>query len=160
LDESFFAVAPYLTRGWFPVGSKPVLKYEYKRTEKHCVMGALGQNDFLYMFSEENIESSVFECFLRLLLEKFGKILLVMDSAPYHVSWALWGFYLQNAGRMKIIQLPSYSPELNPAELVWRETKKWVGTKPWTDKHELKTEIKSAFREDFSLVGFYDYLLP
>ena len=123
-------------------------------------MGALSRNEFLYMFAEDNIESSNFECFLRLLMDKFGKVLLVMDSAPYHVSWALWGVYLLSRDRLKIVLLPTYSPELNPTEQVWKETKKWLAIRYWKNKKELRREIISAFGEDFSLISFYDYLLP
>ena len=123
-------------------------------------MGALGQEEFLYMFAGDNIDSAAFECFARLLLEKFGKVLLVMDCAPYHVSRAMWGFYLLNSDRLKVILFPSYSPELNPTEQTWKETKKWLAVRCWKNKKELKEEIVSAFREDFVLVNFYDYLMP
>ena len=159
LDSSIFPVAPYITYGWFPVGSRPVIKYEHKRREKHCVLGALTQEQFLYLFSD-SIHSAVFECFVRMLIERFGKVVIVMDRAPCHKSWSMMGFYLINDERLKVIFLPSYSPELNPVEPVWKGTKKWLGIRCWSTKAGLRRELESAFREDFVLVNFYDYLLP
>lgn len=159
LDESFFPVAPYITEGWFKIGSRPVMQYEHNRRDKHCVLGGLSQGQFVSMFAE-SIDSLVFECFVRQLIEKFGKVLLVMDHAPYHASWSMFGFYHANNEKIKIIFFPSYSPELDPTEQVWKETKKWLGTKCWQGKLGLKKELVSAFKEDFARVNFYDYLLP
>ena len=128
------------------------MQYEHNRRDKHCVSGALTQKQFLYWFSD-NLDSPIFECFVRLMLEKFNKILLVMDHASYHASWAMMGFYF-NSDRIKILFFPSYSPELDPTEQVWRGTKKWLGIRCWKGKSGLKRELKLAFKEIFLWSSF------
>jgi transposase len=54
---------------------------------------------------------------------------------------------------------PSYSPELNPAEQIWRKVKRWLGLTLWTNKDELKEQIITAFESGLARVPIYEYLL-
>ena len=92
LDEAIFPVKPYITYGWFLKGIKPVVKYSYKKKEKHKVLAALSKDDFFYQFTEDNFNSDVFKKFLLELLEKFGKIVIVVDQARYHTSHEMQAF--------------------------------------------------------------------
>ncbi|WP_394295706.1 transposase, partial [Candidatus Methanoperedens nitratireducens] len=69
-------MAPYLTYGWFPVGSHPTVKYEYKRKEKHCVFGSLNAKHFIYEFAE-TLNSDIFKKFLQKLIYQFKKLVIV-----------------------------------------------------------------------------------
>jgi len=159
LDEVTFPVAPYITYGWFKKGSRPVIEYLHKRKEKHRVLGALSKDHFFYQFTEENFNSDVFEQFLLSLLEKFGKVVIVVDQAKYHTSYQMQRFYEQHKEYLRVEYFPSYSPELNPAEQVWRKVKQWLGLTVWTNKDELKEQIISAFESGLTRVPIYEYLL-
>jgi hypothetical protein len=54
-------------------GSKPVVKYLHKRKERFCVLGALSADDFFYQITEENLNSQIFEQFIKSLIEKFNQ---------------------------------------------------------------------------------------
>lgn len=159
LDESIFQIAPYITYGWFPVGSHPSIKYEYKRKEKYCVLGALNKNCFVYEIAEA-LNSTVFKQFISNLRAQFKKLVIVIDHAPYHVSNEMQKFYDEQSEYIHIEYFPSYSPELDPTEQSWRAIKKWLGIRYWRDKNEFKEELIAGLKQDFVIVPIYDYLLP
>jgi transposase len=53
-----------------------------------------------------------------------GKLLIIWDGSPIHRSRALKDFLVSGAAcRIQLEQLPSYAPELNPDEGVWKYLK-------------------------------------
>lgn len=56
--------------------------------------------------------------FLKQLLRQVsGKLTVIWDGAPIHRGQAVREFLAGGAGRrLRLEQLPSYAPELNPAE--------------------------------------------
>ncbi len=150
-------IAPYLTYGWFPVGSQPNVKYEYKRKEKMCVLGALNSEYFIYAFTDW-LNGDVFKVFLQRLVYKFGKLVIVIDQGPYHTSADMQKSYQENKEHLHIVYFPSYSPELDPIEQSWRAAKKWLAIRYWENKRELKRQLITAFEEGITMVPIYEYL--
>lgn len=68
--------------------------------------------------------------------QKQGKIHLIADNARYYRS-TLVSQYLQQNERIKIVFLPSYSPNLNLIERLW----KWVKKKVTYDKYYEKFSV-------------------
>jgi transposase len=54
---------------------------------------------------------------------KNKKILLILDNARYHHAILIQPWLEENKRKIELLFLPSYSPELNPTELIWRETR-------------------------------------
>lgn len=160
MDESVFPLAPYLTRGWFKVGSHPYIRYEHKRNEKQNILAVMNSKHFVYHFSEENFNSQVFKDFVINLIRVFNKLVLVMDNVGYHRSTEMQIFYRENEQFLHTEFLPSYSPELNPIEISWREAKKWLATKCCKNREEIGEELRSVFNNGMVMVPIYDYLLP
>ena len=80
--------------------------------------------------------------FVKSLLRKFGKIILVLDGASYHFEKKhVQKFYKENEHRLIIMQLPAYSPELNPIEQSWKKVKKWLAIKPWSNFDEFEATL-------------------
>jgi len=160
LDEAIFPVKPYLTYGWFLKGIKPVVKYLHRKKEKHKVLAALSKDDFFYQFTENNFNSDVFEQFVLSLIEKFGKVVIVVDQAKYHTSHQMQAFYQLHEEHLHVVYFPSHSPELNPTEQVWRKVKRWLAITLWTNIEELKDQLICALESDLAKVPIYEYLLP
>ncbi|GGR07591.1 putative transposase [Deinococcus ruber] len=51
-----------------------------------------------------------------------GKVTVLLDNASIHKTKALSAFVADET-RLAVVYLPSYSPELNPVELVWAYVK-------------------------------------
>ena len=99
-----------------------------------------------YWKSAPQSNANVFRSFIHQLRAKFGdkKLAIVLDNASIHGCKFIKNFLLKYP-EVKIFNLPTYSPEYNPTEQVW----KWI--KPLV--HAAKTiekgceEIISRFRK-------------
>ncbi len=58
------------------------------------------------------------------LTQTTAPLFLVQDGAPYHRSAPVKAFFAQHADRLHVTQLPSYSPDYNPIEFLWRAIKR------------------------------------
>lgn len=67
-------------------------------------------------------------------------------------------FYEYNKEHLQVVYFPAYSPELDPTEQLWRAAKKWLATRYWENKSQLKEQLVTAFERDIVKVPIYDYL--
>jgi transposase len=74
----------------------------------------------------ERFNSDSFKRFLKQIMKRIPKkkIYLVLDNARYHHAQKIKDFLAENEDRIQLIFLPSYSPNLNIVERVWKLTKK------------------------------------
>ena len=151
---------PYLTRGWFRRGSRPTIKTIHTK-ERFAVFGALSENEFSAQLTEENCNAQTYLQFLKSLLRKYGKILIVVDGAKYHFEKEhVQKFYEENKQRLVIIQLPPYSPQLNPIEQTWKKIKKWMAITPWSSKKEFEMKLAEALNNTNFMTKMYEYYMP
>ena len=63
--------------------------------------------------------------FLQQLLDNYdGNIFLIEDGASYHHSKIVTEFKNKNSNRLSVTALPAYSPDYNPIEKLWKNTKR------------------------------------
>jgi len=59
---------------------------------------------------------------LKEVLSKTRKhIILIQDGASYHTTKAMNQFFAQKAHSITVYDLPSYSPDYNPIEKLWKK---------------------------------------
>lgn len=126
-DEASFWLDVTLHQTWARVGVQPRVDTFGMRKTAH-VFGAISLEErprFQYQFSPV-FNAQTFLLFLKLLVcRSRRKIFLVIDNGPCHnldadgQSWLL-----ANRPRIELFRLPPYSPEFNPTEGVWKQTKK------------------------------------
>jgi len=151
---------PYLTKGWFLKGSKPVVKTTHNNG-RISVFGALSQSEFSAQMTEEKCNNQTYLQFLKSLLRKFEKVLIVIDGAKYHFEKEnVQKFYEERKNVLKVIQLPAYSPELNPIEQTWKKVKKWLAISIWATKEEFEMKIAEALNNKDFRVKMYEYYVP
>jgi hypothetical protein len=51
-------------------------------------------------------------------------VILIQDGEPYHTSAATHAFFAKNSELLTVFNLPSYSPDFNPIEKLWKKIKK------------------------------------
>jgi transposase len=80
---------------------------------------------FHYMFAPV-FNGETFLAFLKQLVGRSRrKLFLVLDNGPCHNLTASGKVWLgRNNHRIELFRLPAYSPNLNPIEGAWKETKK------------------------------------
>jgi transposase len=89
-----------------------------------------------------------YEAFLRQLLEQVTvPIILIEDGASYHRSQAVEQFRQAHAQRLTVHRLPAFSPQFNPIEKLWKNTKKKAThLKYFKAFNELRASVLKAFR--------------
>lgn len=157
LDECTFVIEPYAPYGWFLKGSNPSIKTNYTRKRFH-MFGALGTRSFYMQFSKK-INKDTFLEFLKKLLKKRGKILVLMDNARWHKAKTVQKFAKENRHRIKFVYFLKYTPELNPIELRWKEIKKELGAMLFFNTKDMKSVVKrTAKNKEFFTNKMFDYL--
>lgn len=116
-DEGRFGLLGSPRRCWAPRGVRPVV-------------GARLERKYLYAFAAVSAHDGVMDSLvlpwvnaqmMSLFLAEVGQrhrdefVLMVMDQAGWHVAGGL--IVPEN---MRLVFLPPYSPELNPAEHLWK----------------------------------------
>jgi transposase len=124
-DEASFAQWGSLGYTWAPVGHQPVVKTTGKR-KGYKVFGAIEYftGRFFYHGSTERFTAATYQAYLLTILAQTEQpILLIHDGAKYHTSKDLQRFVAQQP-RLTVFQLPSYSPDYNPIEFLWKNLKR------------------------------------
>lgn len=126
-DEASFAQWGSLSYTWALKGCQPIVTTSGIR-KAYRVFGALncfGGQFYSRGLEERKFNSTSYQEFLEWLLTQVsGSLILIQDNAPYHTSAALRQFYAAHSDRLTVYQLPSYSPDLNPIEGLWKKIKK------------------------------------
>jgi transposase len=124
-DEASFAQWGSLGYTWAPVGHPPVVKTTGKR-KGYKVLGAIDYftGRFFYHASSERFTSATYQAYLLAILAQTDQpIILIHDGAKYHTSKDLQQF-VTHQPRLTVFQLPSYSPDYNPIEYLWKNLKR------------------------------------
>jgi transposase len=125
-DEASFAQWGSLGYTWAPIGQQPVVKTTGRR-KAYKVFGLIEffSGRLFYRGHTGKFNADSYIAFLREVLEQTTEpLFLVQDGAPYHRAALVQAFVEQHQGRLHVTQLPSYSPDYNPIEFLWRATKR------------------------------------
>jgi transposase len=124
-DEASFPQWGTLTYTWARRGQQPQVKTSGKR-KGYKVFGLIEYftGRLFYQGQEGRLNSTTYITFLTRVLEQTPRpILLIQDGARYHTSAATKAFFAQQAARLQVFQLPTYSPDYNPIEKLWKKIK-------------------------------------
>lgn len=124
-DEASFPQWGTLSYTWSRRGQQPKVKTSGIR-KAYKVFGLIDyfSGRFFHKSITGKFNSVTYQSFLCDVMSKTAKhIFLVQDGARYHVSKAMQKFFRQHIKRITLCQLPSYSPDLNPIEYLWRNVK-------------------------------------
>lgn len=124
-DEASFALWGSLSYTWGRRGHQPQVPTTGLR-KGYKVFGAIEffSGRLIYQGTEQRFQSDSYQSFLRYLLSQVaGPIVLIQDGARYHTSKATREFLEQHKERFTVYQLPSYSPDYNPIEYLWKKVK-------------------------------------
>lgn len=125
-DEATFAQWGSLSYTWAPRGQQPAVHTCGKRKGEK-VFGLIDYwSGRLFAHTQtERFTSTTYTAFLtRVLDQTTGPIILLQDGASYHTALATKEFFAAQAARLRVYQLPSYSPDYNPIEHLWKNMKK------------------------------------
>ena len=167
-DEVSFPQWGSLSYTWAKKGKQPVVKTSGKR-KGYKVMGLIDYftGRFFSKAYEGRLNSESYATYLKEVLRGTKKhIILIQDGARYHTSAAMKEFFEKHSRRITVYQLPSYSPDYNPIEKLWKKIKeKDIHLHYFPTFESLKTKVEEALvrfkdlkHEIISLFGFYENL--
>jgi transposase len=107
------------------VGQQPVVKTSGKRKGyKVFALIDLFSGRFFHQGLVERFNSERYQAFLGQMLSQTSQhLILIQDGARYHTSKATRAFFVEHQHRLTVYQLPSYSPDYNPIEFLWKKMK-------------------------------------
>ena len=124
-DEASFAQWGSLSYTWARRGQQPEVKTSGKR-KGYKVFGAIEyfSGRLFYQGIEGRFASDSYQAFLRTILAQTTEhLFLIHDGARYHTSASTQTFLAAHHDRITEHPLPSYSPDYNPIEYLWKKTK-------------------------------------
>ena len=125
-DEASFAQWGSLGYTWAPIGQQPLIKTSGKR-KAYKVFGLIEffTGQLFFEGIEGKLNAAAYIHFLTTVLAQTSQpLFIVQDGAPYHRAALVKSFIAEHADRLTVVQLPSYSPDFNPIEYLWRATKR------------------------------------
>lgn len=127
VDESHFSTEPYVIRGWHRRGEDFFLETSRNR-QSISIFGAYRpRTKSFYWKSATKSDKLAFKNFLHQLIAQCQgrKTVVILDNASIHICKYIKDFVNRNPN-IEIFTLPTYSPEYNPTEQVWRWLKPQV----------------------------------
>jgi|LakMenE18May11ns_1017448.scaffolds.fasta_scaffold9684145_1 transposase len=149
LDESGFCLTPYVPYGWQEKGEKIPIKSS--RSRRLNILGLRNRHQELdaYIFEGRITSEVVISC-----LDKFAenlpiKTVVVMDKASFHRSKKIQDKINEwKHKNLEIFWLPSYSPQLNLIEILWRFMKyEWIEIDAYSSWQNLINYVEKVIRE-------------
>ncbi len=127
-DEAGFRQDPTLHRTWSRVGEQPQVA-QLKKRKGIKVLGCVDIEDCEFKFGfEEVLEARSYIVFLETTVSQFiepnRRVHYIQDNASYHKDGDVWLWFKENRRWIEVYNLPSYCPELNAAERLWKYTRK------------------------------------
>ena len=124
-DEASFAQWGSLSYTWARRGHQPEVPTSGKR-KGYKVFGAIEyfSGRLFSQGLEGRFNSDSYHAFLQMILaQTHAHLFLIHDGARYHTSAATQAFLAAHHDRITAHPLPSYSPDYNPIEYLWKKTK-------------------------------------
>jgi transposase len=105
-------------------GQTPVVRGTGQRFRCNMISTITNRGRLAFMVFEEKFRVKVFLKFLeRLARHVRGRIVLIVDRHPVHRAAAVKRWLTANENKIRMYFLPSYSPELNPDEMLNQDVK-------------------------------------
>lgn len=146
LDERLIPSVPY---GWQDVGE--YLTINSRRSPRLNVLGILNRNNHLEAYvSFQSINSAVIIACIDAFFPRVDKpTVIVVDQSSIHTSDAVIDKIEEWKERgITIFQLPSYSPQLNLIEILWRFIKyQWIEIDAYKNWQVFVASIEKILRE-------------
>jgi transposase len=88
------------------------------------ISAVANRGELYFMVFQQRFRDKIFIRFLwRLLRQAGGKVFLIVDGHPVHRAQSVKNWVARHRAQIELVELPGYSPELNPDELLNQDVK-------------------------------------
>lgn len=147
-DEAGIRADHHAGTTWGAIGRTPVVKSTGARFSLNMISAVTAQGLLRFSTFNGSMNAEKFiEFCKRLMADTAGPVFLIVDGHPVHRSKKVKDFAAASNGKLRLYQLPGYSPQLNPDEWVWKNIKNdRVGRSGITGPDQLKSLAVAALR--------------
>ncbi len=133
---------------WAPIGETPVVTATGERKSIMMVSAVSPRGELRFRIHEGSFRAAHFIEFCKQLMrDTESSIFLIVDGSSVHTARETREFVESTEGKLNLFFLPSYSPELNPDEWVWKNVKHdTIGRSAIRGKDDLKAVALGALR--------------
>lgn len=135
-------------RGYAPKGQTPVIRVNSRREGLSVISSVTNQGKVRWKIFEGALNAALLiDFFERLVKDTDRKVFLILDNLKVHHAKPVKAWLAQHQEQMEVFYLPSYSPELNPDEMLNADLKQAVTSRaPARTKAMLKSAAISHLR--------------
>ena len=144
-DESGLRSDAQVGRGYAPIGQTPEIHLSCQGVSVNYIASISNSGKVRFMLYAQKLTAQVFICCLeRLVAKRTRKLMWIVDRHPVHRSGAVQQWLYEHHDTIEMHFLPSYSPQLNPAEYLNCDVKQGVHSQPPTrNLTQLKERLRS-----------------
>lgn len=151
-DESTVDHHPTLHGMWVLKGAKPKVKTFGTHAKRHVFAAVVPSTGEHVSMVAKRLTAKTFVSFLKKMVSRItSPFTLVLDNSPCHKANIVKGFLEEHKGRIRVLWMPKFSPDLNPDEHVWKDMKFNV-----THNHMFQTVNRLAW----GIRGYFRQLSP
>lgn len=150
IDEVHFRREADKRRCWSPVGITPTVHVNgsFQNTNVYGAYTLRGK--FHYKFVEKQLAIKTIAFFER-LRKIYKQIIFIADRARWHTARIVEQYIQEHANSIRVLFFPRASPDLNPVEECWRQTRNQTTANIAYDSVE---ELKTALRKQWNKQKF------
>jgi hypothetical protein len=141
-DEGRFGLLGTPRRCWAPHGVRPVVGARLQRQYIYAFAAVSPHDGVLESLILPWVDAESMSLFLAEVAARHAGefIVMVMDQAGWHIAG-----HLQVPENMRIVLLPPYSPELNPAEHLWEALREdWFANTVFPDLDAVEDALEDG----------------
>jgi transposase len=139
---------PNVPYAWIPINEN--IELPSSKSKSINVLGYINRNNDLHSYVVEGSVNSdvVIACFDDFVQNIKNQKIVIIDNSPTHTSKKFKNKVKEWADKnLYICYLPTYSPELNIIEILWRFIKyKWICIEAYQSYEKLKREIERVLK--------------
>lgn len=132
---------------WGLKGKTPTARRSGKRLKVNIISAVSNEGALRFMVFDGNFTQATFIDFMRRLIRgATRRVYLILDNHVVHRGKLVKKWIERHADQIRVILLPSYSPELNPDEVLNNDIKQNIGRARITTQNQLARDVRAHLR--------------
>ncbi|WP_444928029.1 IS630 family transposase [Microbulbifer sp. TRSA002] len=128
VKEVYPKIKSYAKKTGGEKGKTPVVKTSGQRQSINAISALSNRGGFWYhIYSGKFTAEKCVKCFKSFQRGQKRPVILIVDGHPVHKSKKVLEYVDSQDGKLEMVFLPPYAPDLNPDELVWNHMRN-IGT--------------------------------
>lgn len=148
-DETCAKACEHRPRGYAPRGRTPEFRpVDNQGIKVNMISSVTNKGKVRFMLSDKAFNAQLFKEFMKRLIRDAGrKVFLIEDNLRVHHAKCNQAWLERNSNKIELFYLPSYSPDLNPVELLNGDLKTALHKgEPARCKDKLESKVRRHMR--------------